>query len=138
MQEGWLGDDYLILFEDEHEAEAAAGRYALASALTGFRLIGLRGWDDFLVVDENGGVFSVPTVPLDKKDLAPFQMPAGAISLQPDDRFTEKIKWYVKPVVFGGDPHMGDNLTWVSHEEHAQLVQWWNKMYRDLTAKGHS
>ena len=138
MHEGWLGDDYLILFEDEHEAETAAGRYALASALPGFGLIGLRGWDDFLVVDENGGVFSVPTVPLDKKDLAPFEMPVGAISLQPDDRFTGKIKWYVKPVIFGGDPRMGDNVTWVSHEGHAELVQWWNKTYRDLTAKGHS
>jgi hypothetical protein len=132
MQEGWLNDDYLILFEDEHEAEAAADRYALASTLPGFRLIGLRGWDEFLVVDKNGDVFSVPTVPLDRNDLAPFQMPSDAVILERDDRFVGKIKWYVKPVVFGGDPRIGDNLVWVSHEEHAQLVRWWNEQYRAL------
>jgi hypothetical protein len=101
MQEGWLNDDYLILFDDEHEAETAADRYALASTLPGFRLIGLRGWDEFLVVDEKGGVFSVPTVPLDRNELALFRMPAGAVELERDDRFAGKIKWYVKPVIFG-------------------------------------
>jgi hypothetical protein len=135
MQECWLNDDYLILFEDEHEAEAAADRYGLALTLPGFRLIGLRGWDEFLVVDKNGGVFSVPTVPLGRDELVPFRMPPGAANLERDDRFVGKIKWYVKPVIFGGDPEIGDNLIWVSHEEHAQLVRWWNEFYRDLKGR---
>src|SRR4029077_14126839 len=92
-----------------------------------------RGWDDFIVRDQNGDVFSVPTVPFDMKKLTPFQMPNGAPDLQPDDRFAGRIKWYVKLVVFGGDPEIGDNLVWVSHEEHAELVLWWNERYRELT-----
>jgi hypothetical protein len=132
MKEGWLGDEYLILFEGG-ESDTAADRYAVALALPGFDLIGLRGWDDFIVRDQNGNCFSVPTVPFDKKELAPFQMPSGAPNLQSDDRFTGRIKWYVKPVIFGGDPQIGDNLIWVSHEKHAELVRWWNELYRDIT-----
>jgi hypothetical protein len=132
MKEGWLDDEYLILFEGS-EIDAAAGRYAVALALPGFELIGLRDWDDFIVRDQNHDVFSVPTVPFDKKKLTPFQMPNGAPDLQPDDRFAGRIKWYVKPLAFGGDPEIGDNLVWVSHEEHAGLVQWWNERYRELT-----
>jgi hypothetical protein len=49
--------------------------YGVPVALPGFNLIGLRGWDDFLVRDENGNIFSVPSVPLDKSHLAPFRCP---------------------------------------------------------------
>jgi hypothetical protein len=132
MREGWLGADYLILFEGG-EIGVAAGRYASALYLPGFDLIGLRGWDEFIVRDQNGDIFSVPTVPFDKEGLTPFQMPNGAPGLKPDDRFAGRIKWYVKPKVFGGDPEIGDNLVWVSHEEHAKLVIWWNERYRELT-----
>jgi hypothetical protein len=132
VKEGWLGDEYLILFEGS-EICAAADRYAADLALCGFDLIGLRGWDDFIVQDQTGDCFSIPTVPYDKKYLTPFQMPNGAPELQPDVRFTGRIKWYIKPLVFGGDPEIGDNLVWVSHEEHAELVRWWNKLYQSTT-----
>jgi hypothetical protein len=74
MREGWLEDEYVILFE-EGEAAAIADGYGVPVALPGFRLIGLRGWDDFLVRGESGNFFSVPSVPLDKNYLTPFQMP---------------------------------------------------------------
>jgi len=54
--------------------------------------------------------------------------------LQPDGRFTGKIKWYVKPIALGGDAGVGENLVWVSHEEHGQLVKWWNDKYLALKA----
>jgi hypothetical protein len=38
----------------------------------------------------------------------------------------------VKPIVFGGDAGAGENLVWVSHEEHAQLVKFWNDKDRIL------
>jgi hypothetical protein len=129
MKEGWLKDEYLIPF-DGSEADAAADRYGIASELPGFSLVGLRGWDDFLVRDENGRVFTVPTVPLDAGLLAPFQLPPADTWLEQDIQYAGKIKWYVQPLVFGGDPTIGDNLTWVSHELHAQLVRWWNRLYR--------
>ena len=36
-----------------------------------------------------------------------------------DECFVGKIKWYINPIVFGGDPKAEDNITWVSHEQHA-------------------
>jgi hypothetical protein len=133
MKEGWLGDEYLILFEGS-EISAGAGRYAVDVALPGFELIGLRSWDDFIVRDQNHEYFIVPTIPFERGELTPFQMPNGALDLDPDERFAGRIKWYVKPLKFGGDPEIGDNLVWVSHEEHARLVRWWNELYRSTTA----
>lgn len=132
MREGWAaGDNYLILFDDA-ERGPAAQRYNLASILPGFALVGLLGWDDFLVRDTDQQLFSVPTVPCIKKQLAPFPEAALQQSLEADSRFTGRIKWYVKPLVFGGDPQAGDNMTWISHAQHAELVRWWNEQYRAL------
>ena len=37
-----------------------------------------------------------------------------------------KIKWYVKALVFGGDPQSALNVIWVTHDQHAELVKYWN------------
>lgn len=135
MIEGWLGDDYLILF-DEAEIAAASDRYEISQQLPGYHVIGLRGWDDFILRDSVGQTYSVPTVPTDPKYLTPFPLPEAA-SISPDPRFTGRIKWYVTPIVFGGDPRDEKNLAWLSHEQHAQLVNWWNNMYHSLTSLPH-
>ena len=129
MNEGWYGDDDLILFA-EPEIREAGKRYAISEFLPGLQVVGLRGWDDFIVRDTDGRTYSVPTVPVELQYLKPFSLPDPALVPEPDERFRGKIKWYTKPVVFGGDPNFGDNMTWVSHEEHAQLVRWWNDLYR--------
>jgi hypothetical protein len=131
MNEGWLGDDYLILF-DEGEVVSASARYAISQLLPGYQVLGLRGWDDFILRDSGEKTYSVPTVPSDPKYVSPFQLREVDPSLRPDPRFSGRIKWYVKPIAFGGDPSIGTNLTWVSHEQHAQLVRWWNDQYRSL------
>jgi hypothetical protein len=82
----------------------------------------------------SGQTYSVPTVPLDTKHLSSFSLPDGETTLRPDGRFTGKVKWYVKPIVFGGDASFVENVALVSHEEHAQLVKWWNDLYRSLKA----
>ena len=135
MIEGWHGDNYLVLFQDAEVASACL-RYRIDEYLPGYQVIGLRGWDDLIVRDTAGHAFSVPVVPLDRSYLVPFQMPPLTVQLQADDRFTGRIKWYIKPVVFGGDAAVGENLSWVDHEQHGQLAIWWNKMYRDLASKG--
>jgi hypothetical protein len=33
---------------------------------------------------------------------------------------------------FGGDAAIGENVTWVSLKEHAQLVRWWNDLYHSV------
>jgi hypothetical protein len=134
MNEGWVGDDYLILFA-ESEVVTVTDRYAPSQLLPGYQVLGLRGWDDFIVRDSQGRTFSIPTVPLDLKFLAPFAIPEPTQNLHPDARFREKIKWYVTPIVFGGDPSARENMMWVSLEEHAQLVRWWNDLHLSLTNK---
>jgi hypothetical protein len=73
MIEGWSGDEYLILFEED--APGLQQAYALGQFLPGHRLLGLRGWDDFIVQDEAGAVLCVPTVPLGSDHLEPFVLP---------------------------------------------------------------
>ena len=134
MTEGWCGDDYLILFADS-EVTSASERYAIDEMLPGYQVMGLRGWDDLILRDSGGGLHSVPTVPADLQYLAPFVMPDGALALQPDERIHGKIKWYLKPLVFGGDPNSEQNLIWASHEHHGQLVRWWNDQFRAIKSR---
>lgn len=131
MREGWCDDKYLIVFGDE-EARFATDRYGVSAYLPDFALVGLFGWDDLLVRDAAGRLFSVPAVPCVAKHLATFPEAFLSSPLQEDQRFTDKIKWYIKPLVFGGDPQAADNMTWVSHEQHAALVRWWNDLYRSV------
>lgn len=78
---------------------------------------------------------ALPTLPLDAQYLSLFSLPTTQTALQPDDRFEQKIKLYVKPIVFGGDAGSEENIRWVSHEEHARLVKWWNEKH--LSMKAH-
>jgi hypothetical protein len=38
----------------------------------------------------------------------------------PDDRYTGKVRWFVKPIVFGGDAQAESNVQSVSHAQHAE------------------
>ena len=130
MTEGWYGDDYLLLFEQRAPSlERACG---LSATLPGYRLIGLRNWDEFIVEDSRGARFTVPTVPSLPKHLAPFEFPKTPSRSEPDAAVRGRIRWYVTPIVFGGDPRLVDNVTWVRLEEHTQLVTWWNKTYHEV------
>jgi len=131
MTEGWQGDDYLILFDDA-DVVAFSQRYGLASCVPGYEIIGLRGWDDFIVRNRQGELFSIPTVPLDAKYLVPLTLKLDARHLKADDRFRGKIKWYVKPIVFSGDASSPSNVAWIAIDQHVDLVNWWNKMYQNM------
>jgi hypothetical protein len=133
MVEGWSGDDHIILF-DEVEVADATQRYSIREFLPGFQVVGLHGWDDFIVRDDSGRSYSVPTVPLDLLYLRPFVIPEKQ-NLVKDERFEGKIKWYIMPIVFGGDPAVDSNLEFVNHEQHTGLVRWWNDLYRSVRNK---
>jgi hypothetical protein len=73
-------------------------------------------------------------VPIDQSSIEKFALPDD-LSLEPDDRFTGKIKWYLKPLIFGGDPQDKDNITWVTPKQHSELVVWWNEQYKTVKAR---
>ncbi|MFI5013658.1 MAG: hypothetical protein ACHQAY_15060 [Hyphomicrobiales bacterium] len=141
MMQGWYGDEYLILFRETAAQFEAA--YSLSDYLPGYTLLGLKGWDDFIVQEASGACFTVPTVPLSSEYLESYVIPSSRGEQTPDDRGwpplddqgRAKIKWYLQPVFFGGDPRPGDNLTWVTLEEHAELVRWWNRLRREVEHK---
>ena len=114
---------------------SATERYRIAEALPGYAVLGLLGWDDFILRAPNGQTYSAATVPLKLEHLSTFEAPPAS-SLEPDPRFVGRVKWYVTPIAFGGDPSANDNLVWVSHQQHAELVVWWNAKYRELKASG--
>ena len=133
MREGWSNQEYLILFDD-HEVLPATVRYGIPDRMPGFVVVGVRGWDDLLLRDRSSHVFTVPTVPILPEHMQPFLLASDHDSLQGDPRFNGMIKWYVTPVVFGGDPSAGSNIAWVTHDVHAQLVRWWNAKYDETIA----
>lgn len=129
MVEGWFDDDYLMLF-DGAEAEEATRGYGVTHVIPGARVIGLKNWDE-LILDDGGGAFSVPAVPLNPAARRGCPLPPHA-SLQPDTRFGGLILWHIKPVAFGGDAEDEGNMTWVSHTRHRELVVWWNTLHTSV------
>jgi hypothetical protein len=126
MIEGWAQDRHFIVFTDE-EAAAATTRYGLSYSLPGYVIVGILGWDDFILRSKTHELFTVPTVPAIAKYLEPFlgELPR---QLEADDR-ARTVKWYVNPIAFGGNPEPSENMIWVTHDQHAELVRWWNKQY---------
>ncbi len=97
MTEGWYGDDYLVLFEQK--APSLERAYGLSEALPGYHLVGLRGWDDFIVEDSRGARFTVPTVPLLSRHLRPFPTSILQLKAASDEAVAGRIRWYITPVV---------------------------------------
>jgi len=136
MNEGWQNDDYLIVLTQD-ESIAAMEAYRFEHYLPGHTLLGLRNWNDFIVINACGVMFTVPTLPLDASCATPYAL-AQQITLEPDARFTGKIKWYLKPLVFGGDPTDKAYTVWITLEQHAELVIWWNEQYKSAIAQDSS
>ena len=134
MNEGWSGDDYLILFDDA-ESERLTKGYGVRQTLPGFAVAGLLGWDDFILRDNGGQLFRAPTVPLVQRYVEPLGEVPAPSRLTQDHRFTGKIKWYAQPIVFGGDPRAEQNTIWIDLATHQELVQWWNRKYAEVAGE---
>lgn len=128
MDEGWQDNDYLILLTEDESAEAMAA-YAFDRFMPGYLLVGLKTWDEFIVLSPSGHLQTVPTVPLDASRAIPYVLPQPILP-QPDSRFANKIRWYLKPLVFGGSVIDDTNVAWISHAQHTEVVRWWNEQYR--------
>ncbi|OWT71480.1 MULTISPECIES: hypothetical protein [unclassified Achromobacter] len=134
MKEGWNGDEYVVLYSPD-EANTFARICELNTALPGFALLGLSGWQDFIVSDSAGMTFTIPSVPIDDAYLSPIDKPLPN-QLTSDERLSGKVKWLIKPLLFGGDPRADDNFAWITHQQYAELVHFWNDQYRQAKALG--
>lgn len=135
MKEGWNSDSYVIVFTDD-EAASVTQAYGIEKYIPGHRIVAILGWDDFIVEDTGGQRFKVPTVPLDLKHRKLLTDGTNWDVLEPDDRYTGRIKWHIKPLIFGGDANIGPNMAWVDHPQHQQLVRFWNDKYREMLQNG--
>ena len=135
MIEGWHNEDYLILFEGKQEEALFTQRYGVADYLPRYAAIGLWGWDDFLLRDEKTQYYTVATVPISAEFLHPFPIRIDSANVRQDAKLVGKIKWYIKPIIFGGDPQAAENMAWLSFDQHIKAVKWWNKLYRDVKGK---
>src|SRR6266540_3298381 len=131
MKEGWINDSYLVLFDDD-ESALMAEAYGITDFITRYRLVAIFGGDSFVLLNEKGEQFIVPTVPLDQEYIEKHDISYVDCQLESDPKFIGKIKWYLKPIVFGGDPNSKENITWVDIQTHQQLVRWWNEKYREV------
>ena len=125
MTEGWLNFDYVILFSLS-ERIVYSRKYKIGNFLPGFTLAGIYDWNYFLVTDFEGKMYSLPSLPLDIKSIKEFSLPEK-YTLETDQRYLGKVRWYLKPEIAGGNPKDGKNLVWISLELHADLVAWWNE-----------
>ncbi len=131
MQEGWYNDNYVIVF-DNSELDQVTKAYGTAEFIPEFKVVGVRGWDELVLMDGAGMFFRIPAVPLNPKYLKRLGEDWPPTGLVSDDTFSGKIKWYVKPIVFGGDASSEENITWVDLHTHQNLVKWWNQKYCDI------
>ena len=132
MITGWHGDEHLIVFEEPLEAIDMTRRYGIDERIPAHTLIGLRGWDDFILMSPDRGQKIVPTVPLIVNELTEWRLPNDLSALESDPMTHGKIKWYVTPLVFGGSPTDEENIAWVTIDQHVELVRWWNSKYDDI------
>lgn len=131
MIQGWHDDDYIILFEEQSESVAMTERYAAKDSLPGYTIVGIRGWDDFILRDADGLLYTVPTVPLAAEHLRPYGFDVASAILRADSRVADMIKWYVQSIIFGGDPLSQQNIAWITLDQHVDAVKWWNTKYRE-------
>ena len=91
--EGWSGDQYYTLFEGaDHDAITQA--YGVDKLLPGYIVVGLVGWDDFLLV-KDGEYFTSPTIPAVAEYVVPFSSNDLPTSLESDPPRVGTVKWYV-------------------------------------------
>jgi hypothetical protein len=135
VKEGWWKGSYYILFDDG-EVQQMTALYGIERYLPGYTLIGLKGWDDFIVGDARKSVYAVPTVPVSPRHLEALETPTAREALERDPKWEGKIKWWITPIVFGGNPKDESNVDWISLEQHVQLVRWWNDKYGSTVGPG--
>ena len=86
MTEGYFNQDYWILFEEPTEALEMSKLYGIGAFLPGYTLSGLKSWDDFVIRNSEGKLFTVPTVPAISQYVESLQLEINSSALVGDSR----------------------------------------------------
>jgi len=127
MIKAYTKENEILLFDSDKVSQISS-EYCLDKVLPDHQIIGLIDWDDFLIVDKNNKTFQVPTVPIDTQYLNSFECEV----VKEEEVKEELIKWYVTPLIFGGDPSSSENINFIDIETHIKLVVWWNNKYQEI------
>lgn len=142
--EGFIGDRYIVFWKAEELAdfnrEYEVGKYA-----PGMLLFGSHGGGEAYGFDTRSAAMPIVCVPFIgmelryaspvAKDFADLLCPAcgAAMSNHRDDRLTRGMDLVeIKPIIVGGDPVDPENKTWVTRQQHFELVRFWNRLIGDL------
>jgi hypothetical protein len=130
MKEGWINNEYHIIF-DETEMEKITEDYGIKECLPGYQILELLGWDDFIISDGKQK-FRIPTIPLTLEYIENYENNYDTEHIETDERLRGKIKWYIKPLIFSGNPNDDSNISWVNISQHQELVKFWNRQYQNI------
>jgi hypothetical protein len=133
MKEGWNSDKYWILFNKE-EIPIITRRYNIEKFIKGYKIIGLMNWEDFILEDKNGKHYLMPTIPIDLKHIKAIEY-SEITEFKEARKYKGKIKWYIKPIIFLGNPDDKKNISWINLEEHVKMVKLWNDKYLESSEK---
>ena len=128
MNHFWINKEHYNILSTE---ESARYEVVLKKYINKFRVIGIVGWDNFILSDGSNH-FSIPTVPVDQKYLKELEYPDLKPMTKSEQSEHSKIKWYLTPLIFGGSPDSESNIAWVTIDEHIKLITFWNQKYFEI------
>jgi hypothetical protein len=138
--EGFLAHGYVRLYSAD-QVSSLNRDYAVQEWLPGHVLIGSDGGGTAITLAPDGAVLEVPFIPMDARyctrrvqNWTSFLGVAvvGVDRPQPKPAYIGKEIHELQPVLFGGDPCDPANKVALSPEEHAPLVVWWNRKFREV------
>jgi len=138
--EGFLGEAYVRLYSAEQLAPLNRA-YGVQEWIPGHLLIGSNGGGEAIALAPDDRVVEVPFIPMDARysrlrapDWDSF-LAAGSLPgerPEPSPAYIGKEIHEIQPLIFGGDPCDPANKAALSPEEHAPVVVWWNRRFREV------
>ena len=148
--EGFIGEEFYRLYSVE-QLLSLNPAYGVDEFMPGFVLIGSNGGGESYLLDARhtpAPVFRIPFIPMIEaygsqmalsvsvwqQGLAAIS-PAMSIIHTPSSRTFGKEIHEINPIVFGGSPTDPKNRALVPLEQHAEIVVWWNRTFRRVSAQ---
>ncbi|WP_218191712.1 SMI1/KNR4 family protein [Pseudomonas sp. B28(2017)] len=137
--EGWLGEDYFILWRAD-DLVSLNHKYEVEHYAPGIFLFGSTGSGDAWGFDLRANPPTVVRIPFVGMAAGHVETVANSFSellqlsashptpsLKPASEHAGMELFEIQPIIFGGDPVDPANKEWKSREEHIQLVRFWNQ-----------